>query len=43
MQCNSRKISTWPNWISDWKSWRYKHNYKQIRNMVTTLVCQNIY
>jgi len=20
------KISTRPNWISDWKSWRYKRN-----------------
>jgi len=22
------EISSWPNWISDWKSWRYKGNFR---------------
>jgi len=25
------EISTWPNWISDWKSWRYKRNFKHFK------------
>jgi len=26
------EISTWPNWISDWKSWRYERNFSQVKS-----------